>query len=352
MNRRNTWLRDRDVVSLIDAFVVSAITSLLLVRLYLFLAGYPQVGGGGLHIAHMVWGGLLMLAAIIIAVSFVTITARWLTAVLGGIGFGLFVDEIGKFVTSDNNYFFKPAAALIYVIFIILFLASRTITRRSGFSTEERLVNAIEILKEAAVNDLDELEKEKALILLRGTADSAIARTVRSLFETMPPAARLPWPSRLHVALRKRYEPLARSGWFPRALAAAVLVGAIGSLVEILVILALHGGAWSSGGTQFLDVAVASLGSLHFVAWLELAAGVASLSLAVAGVILGPGSPHGLHMFERTIFVWVLIIQPFAFYEAQFFAAAGLVISLPLLAVVQFAARAESHRLARNNEGR
>src|SRR5438105_3470241 len=28
------------------------------------LSGYPQVGGHGLHIAHMLWGGLLMVLAI------------------------------------------------------------------------------------------------------------------------------------------------------------------------------------------------------------------------------------------------------------------------------------------------
>jgi len=33
-----------------------------------------------------------------------------------------FIDELGKFITSDNNYFFQPTISLIYIVFIIIFL--------------------------------------------------------------------------------------------------------------------------------------------------------------------------------------------------------------------------------------
>ncbi len=136
-----------------DVIVVSAICSLMGVRLYLFLAGYPKLGGGELHIAHMIWGGALMLIALVVGIWFVSILTRWITAVVGGLGLGLFIDEIGKFLTSDNNYFFRPAAALIYVILMLLFFSARTIARRRDFSTEEYLANAIDLLKEGAAND-------------------------------------------------------------------------------------------------------------------------------------------------------------------------------------------------------
>ena len=32
-------------------------------RWYLQATGYPQVGGGELHIAHMLWGGFLLVVA-------------------------------------------------------------------------------------------------------------------------------------------------------------------------------------------------------------------------------------------------------------------------------------------------
>ena len=84
-------------------------------------------------------------------------------AVLGGIGFGFFIDELGKFITSDNNYFFEPAAALIYLIFIGLFLLTRSLQHRRGLSPDEKLSNAIDLIGEAARRDFDVNEKGRAL---------------------------------------------------------------------------------------------------------------------------------------------------------------------------------------------
>ena len=41
---------------LLENFLISAVTAVLLVRLFLYLTGYPQLGGAGLHIAHLLWG--------------------------------------------------------------------------------------------------------------------------------------------------------------------------------------------------------------------------------------------------------------------------------------------------------
>jgi hypothetical protein len=75
---------------------------------------YPQVGGSKLHIAHVLWGGLLLLAALLTTLSFLSPAAKPLAATAGGVGFGLFIDEVGKFVTKDVNYFYRPAIAIIY----------------------------------------------------------------------------------------------------------------------------------------------------------------------------------------------------------------------------------------------
>ena len=123
------FARNVDLVDLLDLFIASAVTAVLGLRLYLQLTGYPQVGGGDLHVAHLLWGGLLLLVAVVADLSFLTSRTRWFAALVGGVGFGLFIDEIGKFVTSDNNYFFQPTAALIYVVFVTLFLGVRAIAR-------------------------------------------------------------------------------------------------------------------------------------------------------------------------------------------------------------------------------
>ena len=54
----------------LENFFVSALFSVFAIRIFLSLTDYPQVGVGGLHIAHMLWGGFLMLIAIIILSSF------------------------------------------------------------------------------------------------------------------------------------------------------------------------------------------------------------------------------------------------------------------------------------------
>jgi hypothetical protein len=47
---------------------------------------------------------------------------RWAlqaSALLGGMGIGLFIDEVGKFITQSNDYFFPPALSIVYVFFLL-----------------------------------------------------------------------------------------------------------------------------------------------------------------------------------------------------------------------------------------
>lgn len=114
--------RDPAASSHLAGFVVASVVTVLLTRAFLAATGYPQIGGGGLHVAHVLWGGLLMALAFVVLLSFAGPVARPLGALLGGVGFGLFVDEVGKFVTADNDYFYEPTAALIYAVVVALVL--------------------------------------------------------------------------------------------------------------------------------------------------------------------------------------------------------------------------------------
>ena len=89
-------------------------------------------------------------------------------ALLGGVGFGFFIDELGKFVTEDNNYFYKPAAGVIYVVFIAIFLIIRYLARGRDLSDEERAANAIYLAIDAAHGRLHEHDRERAVALLQG----------------------------------------------------------------------------------------------------------------------------------------------------------------------------------------
>src|SRR6202048_2383052 len=149
-----------------DTFLVTAVLTILTIRVYLKAANYPQIGGGGLHVAHVLWGGLGMVIAIVLLLAFLGSETQRLAALVGGIGFGAFVDELGKFVTADNNYFFKPTAALIYTIFVVLILVIREIRRLRKLSPQENLVNAIELSKDLAMGRLSLPERDRALALL------------------------------------------------------------------------------------------------------------------------------------------------------------------------------------------
>ena len=126
------------------AMLVSAVATVLLVRAFLALAGYPQIGGGGLHIAHVLWGGLLMVAGLVLLLWFAGPVIRPVAAVLSGMGLGLFIDEVGKFVTSDNNYFYRPAGALMYVIVAGLVLVVHLLHGRRPHHPSEHLAGAVD----------------------------------------------------------------------------------------------------------------------------------------------------------------------------------------------------------------
>src|SRR3990167_6561029 len=107
--------RDVEAGDLVENFLVSAIASILVIRLFLAITGYPQLGGENFHIAHMLWGGFLMMVAVIGLLVFLNKETKYIASILGGIGFGTFIDELGKFITKDNNYFYQTTIGIIYV---------------------------------------------------------------------------------------------------------------------------------------------------------------------------------------------------------------------------------------------
>src|SRR3989344_3989067 len=116
---RGAFIRSIDADDLMENFLVAAVATVLAIRAYLYATDYPALGTSvGLHFAHVLWGGLLMFVALALSVAFLDRSSRRLAAVLGGIGFGAFVDELGKFVTHNNDYFFEPTIAILYVVFI------------------------------------------------------------------------------------------------------------------------------------------------------------------------------------------------------------------------------------------
>ena len=152
---------------LLERFFVSAVVAVLLIRGWLGLTGYPQIGGDGLHIAHMLFGGFGMLIALLITLALLSQRSRHFAAIAGGAGFGAFIDQLGKFITSDNDYFYQPAIALIYVVFVLIFIAGERLATDVYLPTpDERLAQALDVITTAAIQGFPKRDRDQAMQLL------------------------------------------------------------------------------------------------------------------------------------------------------------------------------------------
>ena len=165
--------------------LLSFSASVSLTRLYLSLTGYPQIGGGELHIAHVLWGGLLLFAAALVPLI---LANRWVyptSAVLAGLGVGLFIDEVGKFITQKNDYFYPAAAPIIYTFFlltILLYLHVRRMPDSSPNAELHRALGDIRQLLEQPLQPERYARLESALdSIARNSAAESKADLARSL---------------------------------------------------------------------------------------------------------------------------------------------------------------------------
>lgn len=117
-------------------------------RLFLELTGFPQLGGGGIHIAHVLWGGVLLFLAALLPLIYAGRWARVTGAVLAGLGVGLFIDEVGKFITSSNDYFHPSAAPIVYAVFLLTLLLYTLVSRSRKSDPRTELYNIFTQLEE------------------------------------------------------------------------------------------------------------------------------------------------------------------------------------------------------------
>jgi hypothetical protein len=336
--------RGIEMVRLLDTVFVCAIATILIVRTQLWLTNYPQLGGRGLHIAHLLWGGLFMLIAILILLAFVSPAERQVAAVSAGIGLGLFMDELGKFVTADNNYFFKPTAAIIYCFFVIFFLVIRQLDRRRRYTEQEYLVNAIELMKDAALHSMDEGERRKALALLsHGDQSDPLVPELTRILEGMraPPAPPPSTAVRAGRRLRAWFFELVERPWFSAAVAAFFAVWAAVSLLQIVALVIFQTADLGSLEIFRLgdDITNDPLGDGErtFIQSANLVAAIVATGFALAGLdrMLKGRRAGAFAMFERALLVSIFFTQFFAFVHSQFAAIFGLIVDLLLFIAVR-----------------
>jgi hypothetical protein len=329
--------RDGRAGSRAETFLIAAVATIVLVRGYLRLTGYPQVGGGGLHVAHLLWGGLLMLAGLMLMLFFLGEAPKRTAAWLSGVGFGLFIDELGKFITEDNDYFYRPAIALIYVVFIGLFLAMRAMQGRRPLSPAEHLHNALALLDRSVSTGLD-LRTRHELLGHLAAADQAqpLVATLRQAVLATPLVE--PGRSTLIDAPRRFADFLYRrlTGWrgFAGAVAGLFVLQAIGLVASAVGLVLADPGSL-----------VANVEGLSFVEAGSLASSLVSGVFVVLGALWLPRSRlTAFRWFDRALLVSLFVAQFFAFAQSQLGALTGMVVTLLLLGAVRYVMKADANR--------
>jgi hypothetical protein len=329
--------------------VVSFGISVSLTRLYLAMTNYPQLGGGEFHIAHMLWGGVLLFLAALLPLLLSNRWALTAAALLCGSGVGLFIDEVGKFITSNNNYFHPLAAPIIYAVFLLTVLVYIDVRRPPPLRARDELYRVFDALDEVLDRDLDTQEQaalearleaiarrtERPDLVPLATTLLALIRQNRLVRPPRPPH----WGRRLTTRMGTW-----ETRWIGRRLLRSLLiVGLLGvtilSLFEnqlVRLALTTQAQGFSLGMITAAEVDAAG-GSGWFLLRLVSVMCSGGLLLIAAALLALGRDPAGLAAGRLGLILALTIVNLFLFYYNQFLTVGTVLIqSLLLLALLYY----------------
>jgi hypothetical protein len=312
--------------------LLSFAASVGLTRLFLELTGYPQLGNDELHIAHVLWGGLFLFMAAVLPLIFANRWVYVLGSLSAGLGVGLFIDEVGKFITQTNNYFYPAAAPIIYATFLITVLVYMQVRRPPERDARDELYGAIDGLAEVLDHDLEPSELralQRRLQRIVEVADNQeLARLASSLLtflksDALRLAPEMPGFVERWLARLRQFE----ARWItPRRMKAAIIggVGAVGlySLVKFgRLLLVLAGTASLESLVDYRVIAgqvAGDSGVYWFMARMGLEAGVALLLIAAAAALLFSKDRLGSGLAYLGLLLSLTAVNLLVFYFEQF----------------------------------
>jgi hypothetical protein len=325
---RSAVRRDRAESYLLTSLVAFAVT-VIATRVYLELAGYPQLGNSVLHIAHALWGGLLLFVAVLLPLALANRWAIQASALLGGIGIGLFIDEVGKFITQANDYFFPPALSIVYGFFLLIVFAYLHFRRPHRRDPRQALYHALERLQDVLDGDLDTEEAARIETQLAIATQSerdeivSLADAISGYLQKEKRYLSAAEPGRWRRTAT-RVEALGRrlGRRVHRAIISVLLTLWVALVIGYIVILAQGGANLDSQIVQWrgpLIVIQAVIGFLMVVAALAWLAGSEDrgLTFAISGFLLS-----------------LVALQTLYFYLSQFSALTATLLQLAFLQIL------------------
>ncbi len=318
--------------------LLSFAASVSLTRLFLELTGYPQLGGGGLHIAHVLWGGLLLFIAALLPLVFANRWVYVVSALLTGSGVGLFIDEVGKFITQNNNYFYPAAAPIIYAFFLLTVLIYLRARRHSYPDARTEMYHVMDALQEVLDHDLEPMERDQLTAQLHNIRDQADYPSLSELADGLlqflesdridlaPETAGL--TEKLFARLRGFEERHTNRRRFRAVLIGTMLALGLFSVFKLLVLVSQT--ALQASLTTLVQQGILSSSSslTWFAARLVLEAVLGFLLLVAAGLMLIGQEGRALSLSYIVLLVSLTTVDLLIFYFDQF--------STIITAIVQF----------------
>lgn len=327
--------------------LLSFAASISLTRLFLELTGYPQLGNQTLHIAHVLWGGLLLFISALLMLIYANRWVYRVGAILAGVGVGLFMDEVGKFITQTNDYFFPPAASIIYAFFLLVVIFYMEVRRPNRRDARSELYRVLDTFEEVLDRDLDAVERKELEDRLHYIVQNAeyyefsnLAEELLQFIESkhIPIAQRKQgWWARLLESLRDFDQR-----WFTRGRMKAVLIGGLAvlgiwSLWELTLLLLTSNSPSPAYLIQLLidQITHGRVTSTTSLAWLtgEIAL-KAALGLALfigIGLFSTKREIQGFRLVYFVLLLFLTVADLLEFYFEQFSTIAPATIQFVLL---------------------
>ena len=312
--------------------LLSFALSVSLTRLFLALTGYPQLGGGTLHISHVLWGGLFLFIAAMLPLIWANRWVYRVGAIFAGVGIGLFIDEVGKFITQSYDYFFPPAAPIVYAFFLICVLIYLQFARPGPRRTRSELYAVLEMMEEVLDHDLDAYEQAEIKTRLTFVTEqddnpdlTRLASELQNFFNQDQIYLAPDPPNRLQILAGRLQEYEAQ--YLDRRRFQTLLGIGIGSLGLIslfipilsLINITITGSDISPRETSWLII----LQAVQILAGLAL--------ILSSGLILSGRESAGIRGSYITLLVYLTILDLFLFYYYQFATIPAAIVQFVLL---------------------